>query len=43
LGTVAGTPSRLLAPQARANVAILRAKLAQLESLDQSAANVPAP
>jgi TPR repeat protein len=43
MGTVAGTPSRLLASQASANVAILRAKLAQLESLDQSAANIPAP
>ncbi|HEX4151111.1 MAG TPA: tetratricopeptide repeat protein, partial [Steroidobacteraceae bacterium] len=43
LGTAAGTPSRLLAPKAREDAARLREQLAQLESLDQSAANVPAP
>jgi polyhydroxyalkanoate synthesis regulator phasin len=43
LGTVVSVPARLQAPTLREQAARLREELAQLESLDQSAANVPAP
>ena len=43
VGTVVGAPARLQAPTLREEAARLREELAQLESLDQSSANVPAP
>jgi hypothetical protein len=43
VGTVVATPARLQAPTLREEAARLREELAQLESLDQSAANLPAP
>ena len=43
VGTVAGVPARLQAPALREEAARLREELAQVESLDQSSANVPAP
>ena len=43
VGTVVGVPARLQAPILRAEAARLREALAELESLDQSSANVPAP
>ena len=42
-GTVLGTPARVQAPQLREEVARLRQELAQLQSLDQSSTNIPAP
>jgi hypothetical protein len=43
IGTVVGTPARLQAPTLREEAARLREELAQLESLDQYSANLPAP
>jgi TPR repeat protein len=43
VGTVAGTPARLQAPELRQEAARLRLELAQLESLDQSSTNIPLP
>jgi TPR repeat protein len=43
IGTVVGTPARLQAPALHQQAAVLREKLAQLESLDQSSADVRAP
>jgi TPR repeat protein len=43
IGTVVGVPARLQAPTLREKAAHLREELAQLEILDQSSANAPAP
>jgi len=43
VGAVVGTPARLQAPVLHQEAAVLREKLAQLERLDQTSADVQAP